>query len=79
MAEVKETKKETVAKEKMVKIKLPKDRKLTAAVPVWVNERSWLIQRGVEVEVPECVAEALALSEKALDEAYDFESKAQNK
>jgi hypothetical protein len=62
-------------KEKMVKIKLPRERDSKEnAVFVSVNERTWLIQKGVEVEVPECVAELLALQEKALDEAYEYES-----
>lgn len=51
-------------KEKMVKIRLPKTKDLTADVPVWVNRRSWIIKRGVEVEVPECVAEVLRNKER---------------
>ena len=63
------------AKEETVKIKLPKERdKKEDAVFVSVNERTWLIKKGVEVEVPKCVAEVLELREKALEEAYDFES-----
>lgn len=78
MAEVKETKNETVAKEKMVKIKIPRNRKDEEDVFVSVNERTWLIKRGVEVEVPECVKEVLDHQEIMLDEAYDFDSKVQN-
>lgn len=78
MADVKETKKETVAKEKMVKIKIPRNRKDEEDVFVSVNERTWLIKRGVEVEVPECVKEVLDHQEIMLDEAYDFDSKVQN-
>lgn len=78
MAEVKETKKETVAKEKMVKIKIPRNRKDEEDVFVSVNERTWLIKRGIEVEVPECVKEVIDLQERMLDEAYDFDSKVQN-
>ena len=79
MAEVKETKKETVEKEKMVKIKIPRSRKDEEDVFVSVNERTWLIKRGEYVEVPECVKEVLDHQEMMLDEAYDFDSKAQNK
>ena len=77
MAEIKETKKETVAKEKMVKIKIPRTPgvKDEADVFVSVNERTWLIKRGEEVEVPECVKGVLELQERMLDEAYEFESK----
>lgn len=49
--------------EKLVKIKLFKDSyKYKDDVFVSVNNRNWLIQRGVEVEVPECVAEVLERS-----------------
>ena len=81
MAEIKETKeikKETVAKEKMVKIKIPRNRKDEEDVFVSVNERTWLIKRGEYVEVPECVKEVLDQQERSLDEAYDFDSKVQN-
>ena len=63
------------AAEKLVKIKIPRERdNKEDAVFVSVNERTWLIKKGVEVEVPECVAKVLELREKALDEAYDYES-----
>ena len=64
-------------KEKMVKIKLPRAKK-EPDVFVSVNERSWLIQRGVEVEVPECVAEVLRHREEMEAEAYDFDSSGQH-
>ena len=47
-------------KEKMVKILLPRGRKNEENfVIVSVNGRSWKIMRGVEVSVPEYVAEVL--------------------
>lgn len=47
-------------KEKMVKILLPRGRKNEENfVIVSVNGRSWKIMRGVEVSVPEDVAEVL--------------------
>ena len=50
--------------EKMVKIRLFKDNKAyTEDVFVGVNGRTFQIKRGVEVEVPECVAEVLRNSE----------------
>ena len=52
-------KKETVKNEKTVRIRLPKTKEMSDDVRVWVNRRSWQIQRGKEVEVPECVAEVL--------------------
>lgn len=65
--EVKET-----ATEKTVKIRLPRTKAEDGDVFVSVNDRNWLIQRGVEVEVPECVAEVLRHQEDALEEAYLF-------
>lgn len=47
-------------KEKMVKILLPRGKKNEENfVIVSVNGRSWKIMRGVEVSVPEYVAEVL--------------------
>lgn len=64
-------------KEVMVKIKLPRGSKNDGDVFVSVNERTWLIKRGVEVEVPECVAEVLQHKEEMEEEAYEFDSAAQ--
>lgn len=70
-----ETVKKTEApKEKMVKIRLPRTNAKQGDVPVWVNERSWLIKRGVEVEVPECVAEVLRHQEEVLESIMLFEA-----
>ena len=51
---------------KMVKIRLPKQRKDEADVFVSVNDYTCMIQRGVEVEVPDFVAEVLKHQEEAL-------------
>ena len=64
--------KEAVQKEKMVIIRLPKTRANEDDERVWVNNRSWQIQRGVEVEVPECVAEVLRHKEEALERIMQF-------
>ena len=66
-----ETKQE-VKKEKTVKIRLPKTRDKQDDAFVSVNERTWLIQRGVEVEVPECVAEVLLHQQEMEEKAMDF-------
>ena len=59
-----------MTKEKMVKIHLFKDNKnYNGDVGVAVNGRPFQIQRGVEVEVPECVAEVLRNSEAQNAEA----------
>ena len=69
-----ETVKKTEApKEKMVKIRIPRTSAKQEDIPVWVNERSWMIQRGVEVEVPECVAEVLRHQEEMLESIMMFE------
>ena len=66
-------------KEKMVKIRIPRTKKEEDDVFVSVNLRTWLIKRGVEVEVPECVAEVLRHQEEALEEIMLFEEQAQRK
>lgn len=63
----------TEAKEPMVKIRIPRDRRDEGDLFVSVNERTFIIQRGVEVEVPECVAEVIRNAEAMADEAYAFE------
>lgn len=68
-----EAKKETVAKAKTVKIKLPLTRTEKDDVFVGVNGNTWLIKRGVEVEVPECVVEVLQHQEEMLRQALEFE------
>lgn len=62
----------TEKKEKLVKIRLPRLKEDDADVYVSVNERSWLIKRGEEVEVPECVVEVIRNQERALERAYFF-------
>ena len=72
----KEIKKEE-NKEKLVKIKLEKTRTNKEPLYVSVNDRTWLIQRGVEVEVPECVYEQIEHRNRMLDERMDFEDSLQ--
>ena len=63
-----ETVKKTEApKEKMVKIRIPRIKANQEDVFVSVNERTWIIKRGVEVEVPECVAEVIRHQEEMLE------------
>ena len=64
----------TTKKEQLVQIKLPKTRELQEDVFVSVNQRSWLIRRGVLVEVPACVAEVLQHSENMAEEALRYDS-----
>ena len=58
-----------------VRIKLPKTRELSDDVFVSVNNRTWLIQRGVYVTVPACVAEVLQHSEDMAEEALRYEAR----
>lgn len=76
MADTK-VKNEAPQKEKLVKIRIPRTRKEDGDVFVSVNQRTWLIKRGVEVEVPECVAEVLRHQEQMEEEAYNFDTEAQ--
>ena len=66
-------------KEPLVKIKIPVTRSEKDDVWVAVNGKSMQIKRGVEVEVPRCIAEALAHSEKMLMVAMEYEAAAQGK
>lgn len=74
----KTTKKEETKAEETVKIRIPRGRKDEGDVFVSVNERTWLIKRGVEVEVPKCVADVLRYQEEMQEEAYNFDEEAQN-
>lgn len=66
--------KKNTAAENTVKIKLPRERRDQEDVFVGVNERSWLIKRGVEVEVPACVAEVLMHRENMLESIMAFQN-----
>ena len=59
--------------EKKVTIRLPKTRAEQEDVFVSVNDRTWLIRRGEEVSVPECVAKLLQNRERAMETALKFE------
>ncbi len=64
--------------EKCVSIRLPKTRDQQEDVFVSVNNRTWLIQRGVAVEVPPCVAEVLRHQETMLEQIMLFEARNKN-
>ena len=64
------------AKPKKVKIKLPLTRTEKDDVYVGLNGKSYLIKRGVEVEVPLGVAKILERKEKMLSIAMEFEAQA---
>lgn len=72
MAEVKKTES---PKEKMVKIRIPRVKANQEDVFVSVNERTWIVKRGVEVEVPECVAEVLRHQEEMLEHIMESSQK----
>ena len=66
------TKATETEKEKLVKIRIPRERDRQDDVFVCVNGRTWLIKRGVEVEVPECVAEVIRNAEDVAEKAFAF-------
>ena len=66
------TKATETSKEKLVKIRIPRERDRQDDVFVCVNGRTWLIKRGVEVEVPECVAEVIRNAEDVAEKAYAY-------
>ncbi len=71
-----ETKTTKAIKPKKVKIKLPLTRTEKDDVYVGLNGKSYLIKRGVEVEVPYGVAKILERKEKMLSIAMEYEAQA---
>lgn len=63
-------------KEKLIKFTIQKTRELQDDVFVSVNDRTWQIQRGVEVEVPECVLEVLRHQQEMENIALAYEEAA---
>lgn len=57
----------TTNAKKMVKIKIPRTKSDQEDVFVSVNMETFLIKRGVEVEVPDYVAEVLQHQEEMLE------------
>lgn len=70
-------KKETKNTVKMVKIKLPRGRKDEGDATVGVNGNIFKIKRGVEVEVPDYVADVLANSEATTEKAFAYQDSVQ--
>ncbi len=62
-----------------VKVRIPKTKNDQEDVFVSVNKDTWLIKRGVEVEVPACVAEVLRHQEEMMEVIMLFEEKKANK
>lgn len=58
--------------ERMVRIRLPKENPKQEDAVVWVNERRYIIKRGVYVEVPLSVYEVLEHAEKMEEKAVEF-------
>ena len=62
---------------KMVKIRIPRTKVDQEDVFVSVNLRTYQIKRGVEVEVPDFVAEVLRHQEEMLEQIMLFEAEHQ--
>ena len=62
-----------------VKVRIPKTKNDQEDVFVSVNKDTWLIKRGVEVEVPACVAEVLRHQEEMMEVIMLFEEKKTNR
>lgn len=65
-----------MAEKKTVKIRLPLTRSEKEDVFVGLNGKTYLIKRGVDVEVPVGVAEILERKEKMLEIAMEYEAAA---
>ena len=74
-----ETKKTETPKEKMVKIRIPRTKADQEDVFVSVNNYTCIVKRGVEVEVPDYVAEVLRHQEEMLEQIMLFEDAVQKK
>ena len=68
-----------MAESKMVTVNIPKTREHSADVFVSVNARSYLIQRGKDVKVPDFVAEVLRHKQEMEDIAIERIEAAKNK
>lgn len=82
MAETKTTKSKKsklFPNEPTVVINIPVTRFEKDDVWVAVNGKSMQIKRGVDVEVPKCIAEALEHSQNMLVEAMEYEANAMGK
>ena len=64
---------------KMVKVRIPRTKADQEDVFVSVNMYTCIVKRGVEVEVPDFVAEVLRHQEEMLEEIMLFEDAAQKK
>lgn len=62
----------TETKRKMVKIRIPRTTADQEDVFVSVNMETFIVKRGVEVEVPDYVAEVLRHQEEMLEEILLF-------
>ena len=62
----------TTTNKKMVKIRIPRTKTDQEDVFVSVNMETFLIKRGVEVEVPDYVAEVLQHQEEMLENIMLF-------
>ena len=65
----------TTTNKKMVKIRIPRTKTDQEDVFVSVNMETFLIKRGVEVEVPDYVAEVLQHKEEMLETIALFNEK----
>ena len=61
------------AKQKMVKIRIPRTKADQEDVFVSVNNNTYAIKRGVEVEVPDFVAEVIRHQEEMLETIMLFD------
>ena len=69
----------TKPEQKMVKIRIPRTKADEEDVFVSVNNYPCVIKRGVEVEVPDFVAEVLQHQQEMLEQTMLFEEAAQKK
>ena len=70
------TTKPEVVKEKLKSFRILKTKENQDDVFVSVNDRTWQIKRGVDVEIPECVYEVLIHQQEMEEIALEYEEAA---
>jgi len=69
-----ESKETLVQPQARVTVRLPRTQNDEGDKVVWVNNDRYIIMRGVNVDVPESVAEVLEHEEEMLDVIYKYET-----
>ena len=73
MAETKAANKAKNDHPKTLNVLIPRERKNQEDLVVWVNDKRYVIKRGVSVEVPYAVAKIIQNAERLREKAYEYD------